>query len=205
MYHHERPSGRSRCFAFLTFEDPASVNAVMVREHFLDGKIATIAASHRNDASSTEHGCEKVEGQVQGWGRGGLGGFWCFFRCVIIDSNYCILLTLFFFGLRFHTHASSIPWHLQEPRRVPAALRRTALTFFRVKAPLVKPGMSIRLFNFTEARMLINFFVLGKARQSPYWWLHVGFQQSERSYVVSKRMWRPTVFFRSFEINTSAL
>ncbi|KAJ6544223.1 hypothetical protein B0H19DRAFT_956189 [Mycena capillaripes] len=32
-------AGRSRCFAFLTFEDPASVNAVMVREHFLDGKI----------------------------------------------------------------------------------------------------------------------------------------------------------------------
>lgn len=31
--------GRSRCFAFLTFEEPASVNAVMVREHFLDGKI----------------------------------------------------------------------------------------------------------------------------------------------------------------------
>ncbi|KAH8999462.1 heterogeneous nuclear ribonucleoprotein HRP1 [Lactarius akahatsu] len=27
------------CFAFLTFDDPASVNAVMVREHFLDGKI----------------------------------------------------------------------------------------------------------------------------------------------------------------------
>jgi hypothetical protein len=32
-------TGRSRCFAFLTFEDPASVNAVMVREHFLDGKV----------------------------------------------------------------------------------------------------------------------------------------------------------------------
>ncbi|KAI0763216.1 hypothetical protein BC629DRAFT_975617 [Irpex lacteus] len=32
-------AGRSRCFAFLTFEDPQSVNAVMVREHFLDGKI----------------------------------------------------------------------------------------------------------------------------------------------------------------------
>ncbi|EUC66953.1 RNA recognition motif 1 in RNA-binding protein musashi-like musashi protein [Rhizoctonia solani AG-3 Rhs1AP] len=32
-------SGRSRGFAFLTFEDPAAVNAVMVREHFLDGKI----------------------------------------------------------------------------------------------------------------------------------------------------------------------
>ena len=34
--------GRSRCFAFLTFEDPASVNAVMVREHFLDGKIVSL-------------------------------------------------------------------------------------------------------------------------------------------------------------------
>ena len=34
-------TGRSRCFAFLTFEDPASVNAVMVREHYLDGKIAS--------------------------------------------------------------------------------------------------------------------------------------------------------------------
>ncbi|KAF9530916.1 hypothetical protein CPB83DRAFT_762298 [Crepidotus variabilis] len=32
-------NGRSRCFAFLTFEEPASVNAVMVREHVLDGKI----------------------------------------------------------------------------------------------------------------------------------------------------------------------
>ncbi|KAF9040773.1 hypothetical protein BJ165DRAFT_321739 [Panaeolus papilionaceus] len=32
-------AGRSRCFAFLTFEDPASVNAVMVREHYLDGKV----------------------------------------------------------------------------------------------------------------------------------------------------------------------
>ncbi|KAG5641051.1 hypothetical protein DXG03_006296 [Asterophora parasitica] len=32
-------AGRSRCFAFLTFDDPASVNAVMVREHILDGKI----------------------------------------------------------------------------------------------------------------------------------------------------------------------
>ncbi|KIJ52614.1 hypothetical protein M422DRAFT_156705, partial [Sphaerobolus stellatus SS14] len=32
-------SGRSRGFAFLTFEEPAAVNAVMVREHYLDGKI----------------------------------------------------------------------------------------------------------------------------------------------------------------------
>ncbi|KAH9003618.1 hypothetical protein EDB86DRAFT_3072736 [Lactarius hatsudake] len=30
--------GRSRSFAFLTFEDPASVNAVMIPEHLLDGK-----------------------------------------------------------------------------------------------------------------------------------------------------------------------
>jgi len=28
--------GKSRGFAFLTFDDPASVNAVMFREHFLD-------------------------------------------------------------------------------------------------------------------------------------------------------------------------
>ncbi|KDN43539.1 RNA-binding domain-containing protein [Tilletiaria anomala UBC 951] len=32
-------SGKSRGFAFLTFEDPKAVNTVMVREHFLDGKI----------------------------------------------------------------------------------------------------------------------------------------------------------------------
>ncbi|KAG7090053.1 hypothetical protein E1B28_011671 [Marasmius oreades] len=32
-------TGRSRCFAFLTFDDPASVNRVMVQEHFLDGKV----------------------------------------------------------------------------------------------------------------------------------------------------------------------
>lgn len=34
-------AGRSRGFAFLTFEDPAAVNAVMVREHFLDGKVVS--------------------------------------------------------------------------------------------------------------------------------------------------------------------
>jgi hypothetical protein len=36
-------AGRSRCFAFLTFDEPASVNAVMVREHFLDGKIVSLS------------------------------------------------------------------------------------------------------------------------------------------------------------------
>lgn len=35
------PAGRSRCFAFLTFEEAASVNAVMVKEHILDGKIVS--------------------------------------------------------------------------------------------------------------------------------------------------------------------
>lgn len=32
-------TGRSRGFGFLTFIDAASVNAVMQKEHFLDGKI----------------------------------------------------------------------------------------------------------------------------------------------------------------------
>ncbi|KAL7007319.1 hypothetical protein EMMF5_003158 [Cystobasidiomycetes sp. EMM_F5] len=32
-------SGRSRGFGFLTFADPVAVNTVMVKEHFLDGKI----------------------------------------------------------------------------------------------------------------------------------------------------------------------
>jgi RNA-binding protein Musashi len=36
------PAGRSRGFAFLTFEDPAAVNKVMVQEHFLDGKIVRL-------------------------------------------------------------------------------------------------------------------------------------------------------------------
>ncbi|KAF3145240.1 hypothetical protein TWF703_007824 [Orbilia oligospora] len=33
------PSGRSRGFGFLTFKDPKTVNIVMVKEHYLDGKI----------------------------------------------------------------------------------------------------------------------------------------------------------------------
>lgn len=32
-------TGRSRGFGFLTFEDPKNVNTVMVKEHYLDGKI----------------------------------------------------------------------------------------------------------------------------------------------------------------------
>ena len=40
--------GKSRGFAFLTFEDPASVNAVMVREHFLDGKAVRVLPLERH-------------------------------------------------------------------------------------------------------------------------------------------------------------
>ena len=40
------PTGRSRGFAFLTFEDPASVNTVMVKEHVLDGKIVSNNQRH---------------------------------------------------------------------------------------------------------------------------------------------------------------
>ena len=32
-------TGRSRGFGFLTFKDAKTVNVVMVKEHFLDGKI----------------------------------------------------------------------------------------------------------------------------------------------------------------------
>jgi RNA-binding protein Musashi len=34
-------SGRSRGFGFLTFKDPKCVNIVMVKEHYLDGKIVS--------------------------------------------------------------------------------------------------------------------------------------------------------------------
>lgn len=34
-------TGRSRGFGFLTFKDPKTVNVVMVKEHFLDGKIVS--------------------------------------------------------------------------------------------------------------------------------------------------------------------
>lgn len=36
-------TGRSRGFAFLTFDDPKAVNSVMVKEHFLDGKMVSSA------------------------------------------------------------------------------------------------------------------------------------------------------------------
>ncbi|KAK5192056.1 hypothetical protein LTR99_006594 [Exophiala xenobiotica] len=39
-------TGRSRGFGFLTFKDPKTVNTVMVKEHFLDGKIVRPALEH---------------------------------------------------------------------------------------------------------------------------------------------------------------
>ncbi|KAI9788923.1 MAG: hypothetical protein M1816_006488 [Peltula sp. TS41687] len=38
-------TGRSRGFGFLTFKDPKTVNSVMVKEHYLDGKIVRTAVS----------------------------------------------------------------------------------------------------------------------------------------------------------------
>lgn len=40
-------TGRSRGFGFLTFEDPRTVNIVMVKEHFLDGKIVSTTFPNR--------------------------------------------------------------------------------------------------------------------------------------------------------------
>jgi RNA-binding protein Musashi len=39
------PTGRSRGFGFLTFKDPKTVNIVMVKEHYLDGKIVRLHTS----------------------------------------------------------------------------------------------------------------------------------------------------------------
>lgn len=38
-------TGRSRGFAFLNFVDPKAVNTVMVREHYLDGKVVRVLPS----------------------------------------------------------------------------------------------------------------------------------------------------------------
>lgn len=40
-------TGRSRGFGFLTFKDPKCVNIVMVKEHFLDGKIVCSVPLYR--------------------------------------------------------------------------------------------------------------------------------------------------------------
>lgn len=46
-------TGRSRGFGFLTFKDPKTVNIVMVKEHFLDGKIVGSAPVQPADTTDT--------------------------------------------------------------------------------------------------------------------------------------------------------
>lgn len=41
-------TGRSRGFGFLTFKDAKTVNIVMVKEHFLDGKIVSCFCPLKN-------------------------------------------------------------------------------------------------------------------------------------------------------------
>ena len=45
-------TGRSRGFGFLTFRDPRTVNVVMVKEHWLDGKIVRALISTSTKAPS---------------------------------------------------------------------------------------------------------------------------------------------------------
>lgn len=44
-------TGRSRGFGFLTFKDPKTVNIVMVKEHYLDGKIVS-SPSRRHSSTN---------------------------------------------------------------------------------------------------------------------------------------------------------
>lgn len=43
---HDPQTGRSRGFGFLTFANASSVNSVMVKEHYLDGKIVSLTECH---------------------------------------------------------------------------------------------------------------------------------------------------------------
>ncbi len=43
----DNSTGRSRGFGFLTFKDAKTVNVVMVKEHYLDGKIVGVLARLR--------------------------------------------------------------------------------------------------------------------------------------------------------------
>lgn len=45
-------SGRSRGFGFLTFKDPRTVNIVMVKEHYLDGKIVRLQFQAKQNTPS---------------------------------------------------------------------------------------------------------------------------------------------------------
>ena len=45
-------TGRSRGFGFLTFKDAKTVNTVMVKEHFLDGKLVRLGLPHKGNRRS---------------------------------------------------------------------------------------------------------------------------------------------------------
>ena len=49
-------TGRSRGFGFLTFKDAKTVNTVMVKEHYLDGKIVRASPSDCLPAAQTASG-----------------------------------------------------------------------------------------------------------------------------------------------------
>lgn len=51
-------TGRSRGFGFLTFRDPKTVNIVMVKEHYLDGKIVSQHGLARYYRSLAETYCK---------------------------------------------------------------------------------------------------------------------------------------------------
>ncbi|KIW14038.1 hypothetical protein PV08_06819 [Exophiala spinifera] len=54
-------TGRSRGFGFLTFKDPKTVNTVMVKEHFLDGKIVRfIPKSPKGGQEKPGSPCQKI-------------------------------------------------------------------------------------------------------------------------------------------------
>lgn len=48
-------TGRSRGFGFLTFKDAKTVNIVMVKEHYLDGKIVSITRPNYTSPYLTLH------------------------------------------------------------------------------------------------------------------------------------------------------
>lgn len=68
-------TGRSRGFGFLTFRDPKTVNTVMVKEHFLDGKIVRASISDkfsahppsRNISSSSPSSGPQIKDSFSSW------------------------------------------------------------------------------------------------------------------------------------------
>ncbi len=59
-------SGRSRGFGFLTFKDPRTVNVVMVKEHYLDGKIVRpdISTSTKAPSRLSKHSPNVASGSL---------------------------------------------------------------------------------------------------------------------------------------------